>query len=218
MLYIEKSIEPIELVNAKRNGLKSYYELTSDTKTVIKKALLQEQGYLCAYCMKRIDLQNTTIEHYIPQNPLGIEADDMLSIDYNNMLAVCCGNVNHRKSELTCDKHRGNTPLTVDPRNKHSVEKICYKYDGTVYSEDKEIDKDLNQTLNLNCEAVLLKQNRKSVLDAVKKEILKKSAGNEVSKRQLINMLDKLKTKNDGQYKPFCGIAIWYLRKKLARY
>lgn len=220
MLYIEKQREPIALTNEKRKGLKFYSDISGNTKTAIKESLLQEQGYLCAYCMQRIELQNMTIEHYIPQNPSDREADDSLSIDYNNMLAVCGGNTNntHYKSELTCDKHRGNIPLSVDPRNEHSVAKICYKDDGTIYSLDSEINKDLNQTLNLNCETTLFKQNRKSVLDAVKQGILKRSAENRIAKRQLENMLTKLQTKNDEKYEAFCGIAIWYLRKKIAKY
>lgn len=220
MLYIKKQIEPIELTNEKRNGLKSYDELPGKTKNAIKEALLKEQGYLCAYCMQRVDLQTTTIEHYIPQNPLDREADSALSIDYNNMLAVCGGNIYraHRKSELTCDKHRENIPLTVNPRNEHSVAKICYKGDGTIYSDDLGINRDLDKTLNLNCEATLFKQNRKRVLDVVKQTIFKKFAGNEIPKRQLENMLIKLESKNDGKYEAFCGIAIWYLRKKIARY
>lgn len=220
MLYIEKQREPIELTNEKRNGLKSYNDMSSNTKTKIRKTLLREQGYLCAYCMQRIDLQNMTIEHYIPQNPSDREVDDMLSIDYNNMLAVCSGNTNgpHRKNDLTCDKHRGNIPLTVDPRDEYSIAKICYQDDGTIYSLDAEINRDLDETLNLNCEATLFKQNRKSVLDVVKQGILKRSAENRITKRQLEIMLAKLQTKNDEKYVPFCGIAIWYLRKKLSRY
>lgn len=220
MLYIEKQREPIELTNEKRNGLKSYDEMNGNAKNAIKKSLLKEQGYLCAYCMQRIDLQNTTIEHYIPQNPSDREANDMLSIDYNNMLAVCGGNTNgsHSKSDLTCDKHRGNIPLTVDPRSEHSVAKVYYKDDGTIYSFDSDIDKDLDQTLNLNCEATLFKQNRKSVLAEIKKEIFKKATGKRISKHLLENMLNRLSTKNKGCYEPFCGIAIWYLRKKLSRY
>lgn len=220
MLYIEKQREPIELTNEKRNGLKSYNDMSSNTKTKIRKTLLREQGHLCAYCMQRIDLQNMTIEHYIPQNPSDREVDDMLSIDYNNMLAVCSGNTNgpHRKNDLTCDKHRGNIPLTVDPRDEYSIAKICYQDDGTIYSLDAEINRDLDETLNLNCEATLFKKNRKSVLDVVKQGILKRSAENRITKRQLEIMLAKLQTKNDEKYVPFCGIAIWYLRKKLSRY
>ncbi len=220
MLFIEKRPEPEALTKAKREGLKSYSEMRSDTKNSIKESLIHEQGHLCAYCMQRIDLESSTIEHYIPQNPLNAENDSNSSIDYYNMLAVCGGNTDRAvgSSELTCDKHRGNIPLTVDPREQSSIAKICYKGDGTIYSPDEEINRDLDQTLNLNCEATLFKQNRKSVLTAVQQEIFKKSAPNKITKRQLENILDKFIIKSKGQYQPFVGIAIWYLRKKLSRF
>lgn len=220
MLYIEKNSEPRELTEAKRKGLQAYDAMSSDTKKSIKEALLHEQGFLCAYCMQRVDLKSSTIEHFIPQNPTNGEANDALSIDYNNMLAVCGGNtqIAKRKNDLICDKHRGNTFLTADPRNIHIIEKISYRDDGTIYSTDANIKRDLNETLNLNCETALLKQNRKSVLDAVKSEILKKCLDKTISKRQLENILLKMREARNGKYIPFCGIAIWYLQKKLARF
>lgn len=219
MLYIKKQHEPKQLLDDKRHGLKSYDELTHDTKNAIKESLLNEQGFLCAYCMQRINIENSTIEHYIAQKAKDIQVDESLSIAYNNMLAVCSGNVgiNRREKELICDKHRGNTSLTVNPLDNHSIEKISYKADGTIYSDDVNIQKDLDETLNLNCDAVLLKQNRKSVLDAIKREIFKKSQ-HTISKKQLENLLNKMSLKINGQYIPFAGIAIWYLKKKLTRY
>lgn len=221
MLYIKKNSEPKQLIDEKRKGLQSYAELTNTTKNAIRESLLIEQGFLCAYCMQRINVDNTTIEHYIPQNPRNLSIDESLSIAYSNMLAVCCGNTeigkHKNENELICDKHRGNKPLTVNPLDMHSVEKIRYRSDGTIYSDDADIQKDLHETLNLNCEAVLLKQNRKSVLDAVKRNIFNKNK-NTLSKRQLENMLTKIQQKRDGKYNPFIGIAIWYLKKKLVRY
>lgn len=218
MLYIKKQHEPKQLTDDKRQGLKSYIELTHATKNIIKESLLNEQGYLCAYCMQRITMKDATIEHYIAQNSKELPIDESLSIAYSNMLAVCGGNVGtgRRKNELICDKHRGNTALTVNPMDEHSIEKISYKADGTIYSDDENIQKDIDETLNLNCEAVLLKQNRKSVLDAVKRNIFQKSQ-NTISERQLRNMLMKMQQKENEKYLPFIGIAIWYLKKKLAR-
>lgn len=68
MLYIKKQHEPKQLTDDKRQGLKSYIELTHATKNIIKESLLNEQGYLCAYCMQRITMKDATIEHYIAQN------------------------------------------------------------------------------------------------------------------------------------------------------
>ena len=84
---------------------------------------------------------------------------------------VCYGNSLERgvkPEDKTCDAHRGNTELTVNPFDEMSVRKIKYKADGSIYSEDAEINKDVIETLNLNCQALFLPQTRKNVLMAEK--------------------------------------------------
>ena len=219
MLYIEKKQEPDELLQEKRKGLTNYDTLSGKPKEAVQMSLLEEQGYLCAYCMRRISLKNVQIEHYLPQHPKSENYDPALTIDYRNMLAVCSGNKKQagKFENLTCDQHRGNEPLTVDPRDPVSIEKIKYKTDGTICSDDAEIEKDLNITLNLNCPASYLKENRKAALDAVKKELRDKFPGKKAPKQQLERMLKQFQTKTNGQYKAFAGAVIWYLKRQIAR-
>ena len=47
-----------------KNRRSDYDELFSSEKDEIKKILLEEQGYKCAYCMSKISMSNSTIEHY----------------------------------------------------------------------------------------------------------------------------------------------------------
>ncbi len=217
MLYIEKSQEPTELTQAKREGLSRYEYLSGDPKKAVQQALLREQGALCAYCMKRISIENLQIEHYIAQNPEDRDYDADLTIDYNNMLGVCSGNKygTGTRERLTCDQHRGNTKLTVDPRSAASVAKIKYKSDGTVCSDDADIQKDLEITLNLNCPAARLKENRKSALDALKKDIWKTFARKQATKSYLEKRLTHFQ---EASVKPeFAGILIWYLKRQIMR-
>lgn len=171
MVHIVKKKEPPSLLIEKRNGLSDYGDLSSATKKAVQISLLEEQGYLCAYCMKRITPKHMQIEHYIPQHPTNREYAPALSIDYHNMLAVCTGNKGSARGfdQLTCDQHRGNRPLAVNPLDMISIEKIKYKSDGTIYSDDANVELDLNEALNLNCSTALLKQNRKAALDEVKR-------------------------------------------------
>ena len=92
MLYIEKKQEPNELIQEKRKGLTDYSNLSGKPKEAVQVSLLEEQGCLCAYCMRRISLENVQIEHYLPQHPQSENYDPALTIDYRNMLAVCSGN------------------------------------------------------------------------------------------------------------------------------
>lgn len=219
MLYIEKKQEPNELIQEKRKGLTDYSNLSGKPKEAVQVSLLEEQGCLCAYCMRRISLENVQIEHYLPQHPQSENYDPALTIDYRNMLAVCSGNKKQagKFENLTCDQHRKNTPLTVDPLDRTSIDKIKYKTDGTIYSDDPAINKDLDSTLNLNCPASYLKANRKAALDRIKRELHDKFPGKKVPKQQLERMLKQFQVKTNGRYAEFAGVIIWYLKRQIAR-
>lgn len=220
MVHIVKKKEPPSLLIEKRNGLSDYGDLSGATKKAIQISLLEEQGYLCAYCMKRISLKHMQIEHYIPQHPTNRQYTPALSIDYHNMLAVCTGNKGSARGfdQLTCDQHRGNRPLAVNPLDMISIEKIKYKSDGTIYSDDTNVELDLNETLNLNCSTALLKQNRKAALDEVKRYLYRNFPKHKAPKHQLEHLLERFQsTDANHRYKEFVGVIIWYLSKEISR-
>lgn len=132
--------------------------------------------------MKRIDSPSVVrIEHCRPRHPQGEEEHNKkATLDFKWMLGVCYGNSLERgvkPEDKTCDAHRGNTELTINPFDKRSVKKIKYRADGSIYSDDVEINKDVTETLNLNCQALSLPQTRRNVLMAEKTRIMKKCKG-----------------------------------------
>ena len=153
-------------------------DMPSEVKQILRDSLLKEQGYLCAYCMSRIDEKNIKIEHYVPQN-------NENELDYKNLLAVCEGNSFGNEDKYQhCDTKKGNKTLKIDPQNKYHISKISYKPDGTIYSN--EFNDDLNKILNLNGndkdededkdedkdkDEGYLKNNRKTALNALKMKI-----------------------------------------------
>ena len=69
----------------------------ADVKKTLRESLLKEQGYLCAYCMRRInDAQDTKIEHYKARTPEN-------ELQYHNLLAVCKGGEDGLPSARCCD-------------------------------------------------------------------------------------------------------------------
>ena len=62
---------------------------------------------------------------------------------------------------MTCDAHRKNIPLTVDPFDIYLIRKLCHTSDGYITSDDIKIKTDVEETLNLNCKASSLPENRK---------------------------------------------------------
>lgn len=139
--------------------------MPANVKKEVIKSLLSEQGHLCAYCMSRIDenegKHKTTIEHCLPQ----AATSEKERLNYRNMVAVCLGNRDaHSNEDKSCDVKRGSLKDTQQNMKKINVfdgttlSDIKYSSDDTIYSDDKDLDEDLNLRLNLNCEARRLKE------------------------------------------------------------
>ena len=211
MIYIKKKV-PKEFTSIKKKCCGSYQALEREDKDKILKSLMKEQGWICAYCMKRIpeiDKEpKVTIEHIIPQS---LEPEK--AMDYRNMLAVCNGNRGKGyKKYMTCDAHRGNDKMVVNPCDKDIIDTIGYKNDGTIYSTDSKIDHDLNKSLNLNGKQTLLKDNRKAVISAFMKNVQDKHTKDFASfcKKKYKSILDS------ESKQPYCGIILWWLKKKIS--
>ena len=152
------------------DSLRGFFD--SLDKDAIRKALLKEQHGLCAYCMKRIDVKGSSIEHWKPQNPDTESAADIKeSLDYRNMLCVWDGSRGRNFAAQTCDAHKGNTQIKANPQDEYTIDHIKYRSDGTIYSDDQDIDHDLNEVLNLNSEASFLKQGRAELISALQKKM-----------------------------------------------
>ncbi len=220
MILLQRGKEPDSLLRYRKSSSKACYEeITKEATEDIRRQLWQEQVGLCAYCMRQIrDYRDVRIEHYDARHPKNGSYTAADTLDYHTMLGVCYGNSiipGGREEDKTCDAHRKNTPLTVDPFEVHSIRKIQYTSDGYITSGDSEIEKDLQETLNLNCAAVSLPQNRKEVLDRTKKEIYKMCGkkGHEAYLRVLRQLYDRYTKQR--QLVPYCGIVIQWLEKEL---
>jgi uncharacterized protein (TIGR02646 family) len=183
-----------------------------DVYHVVLESLMREQGYICAYCMRRIPEKRghpqSTIEHIKPQSKCSAEE----KLDYKNMLAVCSGNRNASSDDLkTCDARRGNQDLSLNPLKPDTIATIKYRANGRIYSDIRSIDDELNKVLNLNCEARALINLRKSALNALQKTI--RAKGWEGNKTQYRYLLDEYQ--QSGQKKEYVGILINWLQKHI---
>ena len=224
MIVIKKNKEPQELTQYRKQPDASYENMhgaklnpeqsEQDVYHIVLDSLLREQGYLCAYCMCRIPKKRgnppCTIEHIIAQSdPNG----DPLS--YKNMVAVCSGNRNaNDNADKTCDARRGNKKLHVNPLDESTIKEIEYQSTGIIYSQNLEINTDLNDRLNLNCISLSLPETRKKVLDALKNDMAKKGLKNNSSFRERCQkQLQYYETQE--KKKPYVGILIWWLKKHI---
>uniref|UniRef100_UPI003FF03370 retron system putative HNH endonuclease n=1 Tax=Lachnospira eligens TaxID=39485 RepID=UPI003FF03370 len=219
MIHIKKSREPGELIQYRKQSGATYENMSSDLKQKITESLLKEQGHLCAYCMRKIPenrklptgVKPVTIEHWYPRNPQSNE-DIGQGLNYKNMLAVCSGNRGcGNERNMTCDAHRKNKKIKVNPCEPETLLTIKYDAQGRIYSTDKDIDDDINNKLNLNCGALSLPENRKMALNALIMMIHQKYPDGDIS--QYCDMLIK-KFEETTDYKtPFVGILLFWLKK-----
>ncbi|WP_322156062.1 retron system putative HNH endonuclease [Paratractidigestivibacter sp.] len=177
----------------------------------IREALCREQGGLCAYCMRRIDPDSSHVEHIIPQSACEPGQD----VAYDNMLAVCDGNEGAGDgSALICDRARRDRALVVNPLKPETLRGIKYYGNGKIDSDDEAVRKDLNETLNLNCEAAYLPQNRKAAIEALN-EWMKSSA----SRRSIVSACKKRRDGiEESELKPeYAGALLYFLDRRIRR-
>lgn len=183
----------------------------TEVKEEIRQHLVREQGHLCAYCMGRIRPTEAEmkVEHWASQ-----ESHGHLQLEYSNMLGCCCGKTSNRVAH--CDGSKENRPLSLNPSNPahHPRMRIRYKPNGEIASDDPTFDGELRAVLNLN--AARLVANRKAIWERVTLE-LSRAPG--AAKRSTVESLkNRWKTRNAAdELPPYCGVAIQYIEKRLAR-
>lgn len=182
MLYIKKNSAPADVLReiAELKSTPEWRALSDDdtegirnafdrlNKDIIRAPLLEDQHYLCAYCMRKIrNGSGTTIEHFKP-----LSRGKENALDYNNFLVVCDGGKDSDHcgghSVLCCDAAKANTELNhINPMDAACMSRITYtrqgligyKYpDGWSDKQKEAVDDDLNKTLQLNGEVSKGKQ------------------------------------------------------------
>jgi uncharacterized protein (TIGR02646 family) len=166
MKHIIKQSEPIELTQFKAasnppNWIPTYSNLTKVAKDATKKALMEEQGYICCYCERRLEENDSHIEHFQPQSDPNVD-----DIDFSNMLCSCqktlksgeprhCGNLKGDWFDAT---------LLVSPFYSSCESKFGFRADGTIYPKDNA--EDAKTTIEkLGLDIPKLNSLRKSVID-----------------------------------------------------
>jgi|HubBroStandDraft_4_1064222.scaffolds.fasta_scaffold277572_2 uncharacterized protein (TIGR02646 family) len=139
MRRIIKGLEPEELRRWKEQNAHVPQNLTyaNMPKAEVKRQMLAEQGYLCAYTMQQIPTPNDCqIEHLVPQS----QGDPRLGITYDNLLACAPSNrPGHRPERGKCpfgaeqkDQTRINDDNFVSPLRGDVEQRFRYAADGSV--------------------------------------------------------------------------------------
>ena len=212
MIKITKGKEPAEWTKIKNTpGI----NFESADKTTLRQALIDEQGWVCAYCMRRINYvagaeTDTRIEHLKPQSISIDQGHPEETLAYSNMVLCCNGNIDG-DGKTHCDTSKGDREISFTPFDQAVIDTISYSTgDGRIKSSNAQYDAEFNNVLNLNHRR--LAENRHSVIKGVVTVLGKKKWKCSDLKGKLNDYSVK---KSNGQYPEYCGVAIWYLKKKL---
>lgn len=212
-MNIKKSAEPKEWTKYKNTSGAQFTGIPE-----LQESLYREQGYLCAYCERRIPAsdrissEDHRIEHWHCRNLFPDEV-----FDYGNLLMCCPGHIGGGESH--CDVRKANDVIDWSPLRQECTDSIEYSNDGTIKSTNAVWDKELNEKLNLN--HVMLKHNRAQTLQGVIQCITtKRGKGSSWTSKDIRAQIDKWSTMHDdghghAVYKPFFSIVVYYLKKKL---
>lgn len=220
MILIRKKTEPKEWLKYRSTPGVDYQSIPE-----LVNSLLEEQGYVCAYCMRRIPCKDRlyrkdgttyvlTDEDHRVEHMQSRENHEDKKLDYSNMVICCPG---HIGNEDHCDRLKGSRDISFSPLDSSFIETLSYKTDGEIVSSNEQYNKEINEVLNLNTK--ILKENRKSTWEAVKKELIARNGGKPWNKSILSKYVEKYSSRHErnGKLKliPYCGVVLFFLQKKL---
>lgn len=191
-----------------------------EAKKCLREALYKEQGGICAYCMQRLD--NELKEYAATSNRIehiqSREKHDDLKLIYTNMV-MCCKGLAKEKEEkkinhIFCDRKKESDDIHFSPLDSTFINSLSYnRSNGKIATTNAVWQGDMDIILNLNDR--LLMANRLAALKAIKQELgTKQWKASKIKK-----MIEHYDNRNSGGlYQPFCGMIVWYLKKKLEAY
>lgn len=217
MEYINKRInEPRKLVKFRRKykldeKIKlckevDFNHLDQTTSQHLRNILLEDQGYICCYCQKRIPekkLPKSKIEHFLCQ-----ENNKSKVFDFRNLFIACNGQIGQIE---TCDTIKKSKVLNaINLLDTDIFSKIKYTKKGFIYSNVDLIDKDIKM-LNLNDQNLM--KNRQSVCESIefiKRKIILK--GGDFHRKIAKIILEWERKDENGMFKEYKGAGLYYIK------
>jgi|688.fasta_scaffold35067_1 uncharacterized protein (TIGR02646 family) len=226
MRYIKKQQTPPKFTEWKAQANEAWQPFWNSKSTnfqnpqkeIVHKSLLKEQGYICCYCQRRIDLNNSHIEHFKPKDE---NYYPELSLEYTNFLASCQKEkINIETSEekireygeipVHCGHAKGNwydEKLTVSPLLQNCTDYFRYTEAGEILPSE---DPDKNEAAKVTIEKLGLDK-----LNDKRQAVIKGLFGEEkLSKEEIEIFINNLDQRNpEDQYDEFCNVLIYVLKQ-----
>ena len=200
MRHIIKTSPPKEFLDYIKTPGVSFEGLSGEPKRALRQRLLEDQGYICCYCGRRIKNDNhTKIEHIKSQKNYS-----ELALDFNNMLASCDGGKEDREGKVKpkhkphCDSKKENGDIPITPLDVEIESVLSFFEDGTVKGKG-EIGRELVRVLGLD--AKFLNTERRNAIEQYELKV----------PCDLENELSRLRQKDNGCFDEFCFVLEQYV-------
>jgi uncharacterized protein (TIGR02646 family) len=193
MKHIKKGREPKEFTEwkglANENWQPSYDDLRNPEKTIVKNALMEEQGYICCYCEQELIETDSHIEHLLPQDSYPEKA-----LDFSNMLRSCQDKL--KKGEPRhCGNLKGDDELPISPLDEDCERYFKYTYDGYI--------EPVNEKARTTIETIKMLGLDIDKLNALRKDAIEPFIDSLLTEEELIEFVSAYLKKVDGRYQPF---------------
>ncbi len=228
MRRIRKSTEPLHfstwkqqfLINSGREPVYSDIYGT-DEYGKLKKELLEEQGYICCYCEKRIggnSMRDCTIEHFMPRNPdpnclSGDEYTRCVNaqLQYENLFASCKGmeqvsldHCNHKKDNWFDFKY------CVSPTSEQIEGIFGFRTNGKIFAEGSNLCAE-KMKQHLNLDTYVLQEQRKTAYSTICE--VEFDDVNILDDEYVYSVLDFYSEKDtDGKHEPFISMITYCIQ------
>lgn len=166
MKCIDKQTEPQAFsawkAMANANWQPSYAELSGKVKESVKEALMQEQGFICCYCERRLTPNDSHIEHFQPQSDTDVDP-----LDYANLLCSC-----QQQLEKGEPRHCGNLKgdwfdkeLLISPLAPSCANRFAFTGNGDIKPQNTDDDAAVMTIDKLGLDIPKLKALRRNAIE-----------------------------------------------------
>lgn len=222
MKRIIKEESPVWFENWKNNfkitnGREPHYKndfATNDADGInrrryLREALIKEQGEICCYCMKKIDVDSSHIEHFLPK-----EQFQDIDLSYNNLFASCNGEGSNVIYDEYCGHRKDNwwREEMISPTDIEVEKVFKYTSNGKISSVNGRITSYIAQEMihNLGLDSYHLERGRREAIET--SEVFDDV---DYSEEEIRNLIDYYSNKDNGTYVPFCKAIVDCLEEML---
>lgn len=181
----------------------------ADRRRKLRETLVTEQGKICCYCMQRIDVNSSHIEHFFPKEKF-LDKD----LSYDNLFASCNGDGRNISYDEHCGHRKGDWWRNdmISPTDMEVEKVFKYSANGKISSVSGRKTSNVAQEMiqNLGLDSYHLERNRRKAIEA--SEVFDEI---EYSDEDIRNFIDYYSNMDNGAYVPFCKAIVDCLEEML---